>query len=138
MSDIARWAEAVKAHEAQWSDAFVYFKHEESGIGPKLAQQMIARCRANEILRTRGVRVEDRVAGSDDCGDDDAKAGLLPTNNVSHDADDAEDHFECCARDADPDPHHMPDGIRCRDDIADAEADENAAENPADVVHRAG
>ena len=23
-----------------WSDAFVYFKHEESGIGPKLATQL--------------------------------------------------------------------------------------------------
>lgn len=41
-ADVARWAGAVKAHAAQWSDAFVYFKHEESGIGPRLAQQMMA------------------------------------------------------------------------------------------------
>ncbi|MEP6811165.1 MAG: DUF72 domain-containing protein, partial [Chthoniobacterales bacterium] len=41
-ADVARWAEAVKAHTSIWSDAFVYFKHEDSGIGPKLAQQMIA------------------------------------------------------------------------------------------------
>ena len=27
--------------KANWTDAFVYFKHEESGIGPKLARQMI-------------------------------------------------------------------------------------------------
>jgi uncharacterized protein YecE (DUF72 family) len=40
-ADIARWAEAVRARSAQWSDAFVYFKHEESGIGPKFAKQMI-------------------------------------------------------------------------------------------------
>ena len=42
-ADIARWAEAVRARSAQWSDAFVYFKHEESGIGPKFARQMIDR-----------------------------------------------------------------------------------------------
>ncbi|MFL6568360.1 MAG: DUF72 domain-containing protein [Chthoniobacterales bacterium] len=40
-ADVARWSEAIKARNAQWSDAFVYFKHEESGIGPKLAQQMM-------------------------------------------------------------------------------------------------
>ena len=27
--------------ETTWQDAFVYFKHEEAGIGPKLAGQMI-------------------------------------------------------------------------------------------------
>ena len=37
--DIARWAAAVRTNEAQWSDAFVYFKHEESGIGPKFAAE---------------------------------------------------------------------------------------------------
>jgi uncharacterized protein YecE (DUF72 family) len=37
--DIARWAETVQANQAQWSDAFVYFKHEESGIGPKFAAE---------------------------------------------------------------------------------------------------
>ena len=40
-NDIARWADAVRARTATWSDAFVYFKHEESGIGPKFAQRMI-------------------------------------------------------------------------------------------------
>ena len=39
--DIARWADAVRARAAHWSDAFVYFKHEASGIGPKFAKQMI-------------------------------------------------------------------------------------------------
>ncbi|MDQ6622199.1 MAG: DUF72 domain-containing protein [Verrucomicrobiota bacterium] len=42
-ADIARWSEAVRARSNEWSDAYVYFKHEESGIGPKLAQQMMAR-----------------------------------------------------------------------------------------------
>ena len=40
-ADVARWAEAIKARTNEWSSAFVYFKHEESGIGPKLAQQMM-------------------------------------------------------------------------------------------------
>jgi len=39
-ADIARWADAIRAQAAGWSDAFVYFKHEESGIGPKLAQDL--------------------------------------------------------------------------------------------------
>jgi uncharacterized protein YecE (DUF72 family) len=46
-ADVARWTEAVEAHDTQWSDAFVYFKHEESGIGPKLATRMV------EILSVR-------------------------------------------------------------------------------------
>ena len=41
-ADIARWADAIRAQTAGWSDAFVYFKHEESGIGPKLAQDLSA------------------------------------------------------------------------------------------------
>ncbi len=39
--DIERWAKFVREQEANWRDVFVYFKHEESGIGPKLAAQMI-------------------------------------------------------------------------------------------------
>jgi hypothetical protein len=31
----------VSEQKSNWQDAFVYFKHEESGIGPKLAQQMM-------------------------------------------------------------------------------------------------
>ncbi|MDQ2659341.1 MAG: DUF72 domain-containing protein [Verrucomicrobiota bacterium] len=41
-ADVTRWAGMVKERASAWSDAFVYFKHEESGIGPKLAQQMVA------------------------------------------------------------------------------------------------
>jgi uncharacterized protein YecE (DUF72 family) len=44
-SDVIRWTEVVQAQAPNWSDAFVYFKHEESGTGPKLAKQML------EILR---------------------------------------------------------------------------------------
>lgn len=38
--DIERWANFVANQQNSWSDVFVYFKHEESGIGPKLAAQM--------------------------------------------------------------------------------------------------
>lgn len=40
-SDVVRWAEFVRSQERHWRDTFIYFKHEESGLGPKLAQQMI-------------------------------------------------------------------------------------------------
>ena len=40
-TDIERWAAFARDQEANWKEAFVYFKHEESGIGPKLAQQML-------------------------------------------------------------------------------------------------
>jgi uncharacterized protein YecE (DUF72 family) len=43
--DVTRWAETIQAQSEVWSDAFVYFKHEESGTGPKLASQMIAALR---------------------------------------------------------------------------------------------
>jgi uncharacterized protein YecE (DUF72 family) len=44
-SDVEHWAEFICEQKQRWRDAFVYFKHEESGIGPKLAKQMI------ELLR---------------------------------------------------------------------------------------
>lgn len=37
-ADLANWAATVKRLGAGWRDAYVYFKHEESGIGPELAQ----------------------------------------------------------------------------------------------------
>jgi uncharacterized protein YecE (DUF72 family) len=39
--DIERWAKFVRQQQGQWREAFIYFKHEESGIGPKLARQMV-------------------------------------------------------------------------------------------------
>jgi len=39
--DVKRWSDFVCEQKANWTDAFVYFKHEERGIGPKLARQMI-------------------------------------------------------------------------------------------------
>ena len=40
-SDVQRWAEFLREQKSNWQDAFVYFKHEEAGIGPKLARQMM-------------------------------------------------------------------------------------------------
>ncbi len=37
--DLAQWAATVKELGKQWQDTYVFFKHEESGVGPKLAQQ---------------------------------------------------------------------------------------------------
>jgi uncharacterized protein YecE (DUF72 family) len=39
--DVKRWSEFLREQDAHWGEAFVYFKHEESGIGPKLARRMI-------------------------------------------------------------------------------------------------
>jgi uncharacterized protein YecE (DUF72 family) len=40
-SDVEKWAEFVREQKASWSDTYIYFKHEDAGIGPKLAKQMI-------------------------------------------------------------------------------------------------
>lgn len=40
-SDVESWTKFVRQQSANWKDSFVYFKHEEAGIGPKLAQQMM-------------------------------------------------------------------------------------------------
>jgi len=37
--DLERWVGTVRQLGNAWQDAYVFFKHEESGIGPKLAQQ---------------------------------------------------------------------------------------------------
>ena len=40
-ADIARWADVIRAKSSGWSDTYVYFKHEESGIGPKFAVRLV-------------------------------------------------------------------------------------------------
>jgi uncharacterized protein YecE (DUF72 family) len=40
-ADVESRAKFVREQKSNWSDAFVYFKHEESGTGPKLAKQML-------------------------------------------------------------------------------------------------
>jgi uncharacterized protein YecE (DUF72 family) len=38
--DLKKWAKTVKQLGTGWQDTFIYFKHEESGIGPALAQKL--------------------------------------------------------------------------------------------------
>jgi uncharacterized protein YecE (DUF72 family) len=42
-ADLARWGERILALGAAWQDTFVYFKHEESGTGPRFATELRAR-----------------------------------------------------------------------------------------------
>ncbi|HUL50579.1 MAG TPA: DUF72 domain-containing protein [Gemmatimonadales bacterium] len=37
---LARWAATIGQMSAKWKQAFIFFKHEESGIGPRLALQL--------------------------------------------------------------------------------------------------
>jgi uncharacterized protein YecE (DUF72 family) len=39
--DVENWSKFVSEQKPNWKDAFVYFKHEESGTGPKLAKEML-------------------------------------------------------------------------------------------------
>ena len=41
---LARWAERVRA--AGWREAYTFFKHEDAGVGPRLAAAFLERCRA--------------------------------------------------------------------------------------------
>jgi uncharacterized protein YecE (DUF72 family) len=38
---LAKWAETLRELGRGWKDAFVFFKHEEAGIGAKLAQRFV-------------------------------------------------------------------------------------------------
>jgi uncharacterized protein YecE (DUF72 family) len=40
--ELKKWAETVEQFGGSWRDTFVYFKHEESGIGPALAEDFRA------------------------------------------------------------------------------------------------
>jgi len=40
-ADVQKWSDFVRDQKSNWKNAFVYFKHEESGKGPKLAKQMM-------------------------------------------------------------------------------------------------
>jgi uncharacterized protein YecE (DUF72 family) len=40
-ADIVRWAKFIEDQKERWRHVFVYFKHEESGIGPQLAGQLM-------------------------------------------------------------------------------------------------
>jgi uncharacterized protein YecE (DUF72 family) len=42
-ADLDAWAEQIRAHQRDWDETFVYFKHEEEGKGPQLARQLMDR-----------------------------------------------------------------------------------------------
>jgi len=44
--DLKSWAETIGDLRDRWRDTFVFFKHEESGTGPALAQRLIGRLSA--------------------------------------------------------------------------------------------
>ncbi|MEP7071710.1 MAG: DUF72 domain-containing protein [Verrucomicrobiota bacterium] len=39
-AEVERWANFISTNGENWEEIFVYFKHEESGMGPKLAKQL--------------------------------------------------------------------------------------------------
>lgn len=41
MPQVHKWADLVAGQKREWTDAFVYFKHEEHAVGPKFAQQFL-------------------------------------------------------------------------------------------------
>jgi uncharacterized protein YecE (DUF72 family) len=44
-NDLVEWLQRVRSQK--WEDAFVFFKHEDEGVGPKLAAQFIALAKTN-------------------------------------------------------------------------------------------
>lgn len=40
-ADIAQWASRIATQSADWTDTFVYFKHEDEGKGPAFAKQFM-------------------------------------------------------------------------------------------------
>jgi len=44
--DLARWAATIERLGTRWGEAFVYFKHEESGTGPAFAARLARRLTA--------------------------------------------------------------------------------------------
>ena len=39
-AQVKKWARWIKEQGPSWSDAHIYFKHEEQAVGPKFATQM--------------------------------------------------------------------------------------------------
>jgi uncharacterized protein YecE (DUF72 family) len=52
--DIARWAKQIESAVTPRGDTYVYFKHEESGLGPQFARQ---------LLDSMGASAADKRAG---------------------------------------------------------------------------
>jgi uncharacterized protein YecE (DUF72 family) len=41
--DLERWAEIISGQQKDLKETYVYFKHEESGVGPQFAKQLMSR-----------------------------------------------------------------------------------------------
>ena len=41
--DVKRWSDFVREQNRNWTDAFVYFKHEEEGKGPEFGRMLMER-----------------------------------------------------------------------------------------------
>ena len=39
-ADIAHWGDTILERTSQWKDVFVYFKHEDEGLGPEFARSL--------------------------------------------------------------------------------------------------
>jgi uncharacterized protein YecE (DUF72 family) len=52
--DIQRWAATIRGQASGCADVYVFFKHEESGIGPKLAQQLADELREPMVRAAHG------------------------------------------------------------------------------------
>ena len=50
-ADLARWARTIRRLGRGWREAFVYFKHEETGSGPAFARRLIERL--GRVIRYR-------------------------------------------------------------------------------------
>ena len=59
-TDLAKWASRLRA--AELNEAFVFFKHEDEGAGPRMAAEFIAVCERGQ--RRRGAKAS-KVAKSD-------------------------------------------------------------------------
>jgi len=52
--ELKSWVEKIQALGGAWTDAFIYFKHEEKGIGPKLAREFATMAADTPSLPTPG------------------------------------------------------------------------------------
>ena len=46
--DISGWAKVIRANQNHFSEIYIYFKHEETAVGPKFAKQLRAELGINE------------------------------------------------------------------------------------------
>ena len=66
-AELAGWAARIAAQG--WREAFVFFKHEDAGAGPRLAEEFLAlAARANDRKPPKGARSEPEAGGAQEPG----------------------------------------------------------------------